>query len=78
MDGVIKPVTAAGGEVVIPSKSNRKEQRFYDSKLYKSRHLIENFFARLNQYRAIAARYEKLALHFLNAIYFAASVVWLN
>lgn len=78
MDRVIKPIVATGGEVVIPSKSNRKEQRFYDSELYKSRHLIENFFARLKQYRAIATRYDKLALHFLSAIYLAASVVWLN
>ena len=78
MDRMIQPVLATGGEVVIPPKSNRKEQRCYDSELYKSRHLIENFFARLKQYRAIATRYDKLALHFLSAIYLAASVVWLN
>jgi len=39
---------------------------------------IENFFARLKQYRAIAARCDKTARNFLPAIHLAASVVWLN
>jgi transposase len=46
--------------------------------LYKARHLIENFFARLKQYRAIATRYDKRGRNFLGAIYLAAAVVWLN
>ena len=39
---------------------------------------IENFFAKLKQYRAIATCYDKLAVNFLGAIYLAASVIWLN
>ena len=39
---------------------------------------IENSFARLKQYRAIATRYDKRAVHFLGAIHLAAAVVWLN
>ena len=46
---------------MIPPKSNRKEQREYDEDLYQARHLIENFFAKLKQYRAIATRYDKRA-----------------
>jgi len=64
--------------VVIPSKSNRVKPRDYDRHLYKARHLIENFFAKLKQYRAIATRYDKTAVNFLGAIYLASSVVWLN
>ncbi|MEO0520981.1 MAG: transposase, partial [Cyanobacteria bacterium P01_A01_bin.116] len=41
-------------------------------------HLIENFFAKLKQYRAIATRYDKTDRNFLSAIYLAASVIWLN
>ena len=33
---------------------------------------IENFFARLKQYRALATRYDKRAVSFLGAIYLAA------
>ncbi|MCC8417761.1 MAG: transposase, partial [Rickettsia endosymbiont of Bryobia graminum] len=41
-------------------------------------HLIENFFAKLKQYRAIATRYDKTSQNFLGAIYMAATVIWLN
>jgi len=69
---------AQGIEPVIPGKSNRKVAIVYDKDLYKSRHLIENFFAKLKQYRAIATRYDKRAGNFLGAVYLAASVIWLN
>lgn len=75
---VIEPLIANGKTAVIPSKSNRITPRDYDKDLYKSRHLIENFFAKLKQYRGIATRYDKLAVNFLGAIYLAASVIWLN
>ena len=39
------------------------------------RHLIENCFARLKQYRTIATRYDKTARNFLGAIYLAESIV---
>lgn len=72
------PLAAAGKTPVIPPKSNRKIKRDYDKELYEARHLIENFFARLKQYRAIATRYDKTARNFLGAIHLAASVIWLN
>lgn len=65
-------------EPVIPSKSSRNEPIDYDKHLYKARHLIENFFAKLKQYRAIATRYDKTARNFLSAIHLAAVVIWLN
>ena len=75
---VITKLAAQGKTAVIPPRRNRKQLRAYDTHFYKARHLIENFFARLKQYRAIATRYDKLAVNFLGAIYLAASVVWLN
>ncbi len=61
--------TKRGKGIVIPSKTNAKEPRDYDNHLYKARHLIENFFAKLKQYRAIATRYDKTARNFLSAVY---------
>ena len=75
---VIEPLQQAGKMAVIPPKANRKDPRPYDRDLYKARHLIENFFAKLKQYRAIATRYDKRAVHFLGAIHLAAAVIWLN
>ena len=68
----------AGVQAVIPSKANRKEPREYDKHLYKERALIENFFAKLKQFRAIATRYDKTAVAFLGAIHLAAVIIWLN
>ena len=68
----------AGKTAVIQPKAHRKIQRDYDKDLYKSRHLIENLFAKRKQYRAIATRYDKTASNFLSAVHLASSVIWLN
>ena len=75
---VIRLLEQAEKTVVIPPKRNRKDQRDYDKALYRSRHLIENFFCKLKQFRAIATRYDKTARNFLAAVYLAASAIWLN
>ena len=77
----VMPMSGASNlyEIMIPPKSNRKVPRaYYAEDLYKARHLFENFFARLKQFRAIATRYDKRAVNSLRAIYFAASIAWLN
>lgn len=67
-----------GCTAVIPPRSNRNTPAKYDKDIYKDRHLIENFFAKLKQYRAIATRYDKTARNFLGAIYLVAILIWLN
>jgi transposase len=74
---VIDPLAAAGKAAVIPPKSNRKAPRELDKHTYKARHLIENFFARLKQYRSIATRYDKTSRNFLAAVYMVGAIVWL-
>ena len=75
---VLEPLASAGKTAVIPPRTNRSSPRDYDRELYAARHLIENFFAKLKQFRAIATRYEKTARNFLAAVQLVASVVWLN
>ena len=74
---VIEPLMAAGKTVVIASRSTNRVQRPWDRDLYKARHAIENFFARLKQYRAIATRYDKTACNFLGCIHLAAAIIWM-
>jgi transposase len=50
----------------------------YDKELYKARHLIENFFAKLKHFRWIHTRYDKTARNFLVAVHLAASTICLN
>ena len=75
---VLAPLREGGQTAVIPPKRNRTEQREYDRDLYEARHLIENFFCKLKQFRAIATRYDKTARNFLAAVYLAATFILLN
>jgi transposase len=75
---VLNPLARAGKGAVIPPVPNRRTVRNFDRELYKERHLIENFFCKLKQFRAIATRYDKTAVNFLAAIHLAAAIIWLN
>ena len=60
-DWLLAELDKRGASAVIPPKANRKIKRDYDRHAYKWRHLIENFFAKIKEFRAIATRYEKTA-----------------
>ena len=59
---------------VVPPKSNRVEPWRYDRALYKKRNEIERLFRRLNGYRRIFSRFEKLDCVFLAFLCFALIV----
>ncbi|MEN3167809.1 transposase [Gluconobacter sp. OJB] len=60
----------------IPPKKNRKSKLPYDWHLYKKRHLIENMFAKLKDWRRIATRYDRCAHIFMSAIHIAATFIF--
>ena len=63
---------------VIPRKKNSKVGNAdIDWCLYKYRHLVENVFARLKQYRGIATRYDKLKRNYESTLALACSMIWL-
>ncbi|QPF36383.1 IS5 family transposase [Acinetobacter baumannii] len=65
-----------GMKAIIPKRKNAKQPNpDFDSYLYKLRHLVENAFARLKQFRSIATRYEKLARNFKSMLYLACSII---
>lgn len=65
-----------GMEVVIPTKKNRKVQRKYDEYLYELRHLVENAFLHLKQWRDIATRYAKNAASSVAAVHIKCFMMW--
>ena len=77
-DRFIALVMKQGSEPVIPSRSNRLEQREFDRHLYKERHLVECFFAKIKAFRRISTRYDKLAVTFRAAVIIAACMAWLQ
>ncbi len=60
----------------IPPKKNRKSKLPYNWHLYKKRHLIENMFAKLKDWRRVATRYDRCAHTFMSALHIAASVTF--
>lgn len=76
-DHFVATIEATGAQAVIPPRSNRLTQRSFDHHLYRDRHLIERFFARIKHFRRIATRYDKLASSFLSFIHLACAFVWL-
>ena len=63
---------------VIPSKSNRLEQIPHSKYLYKKRHKVENFFRKIQDFRRVATRYDKLARTFLAFVQLASIFVFLR
>lgn len=55
----------------IPWKSNRKNPRPYDKRKYKGRHLVENLFVDVKEFRGLATRYCKYAHTFCAGLHLA-------
>jgi transposase len=76
VNSIIELARSMGMEIVIPPKKNRKEQRTYDKDLYKLRHMVENAFLMLKQWRGIATRYAKNTSSFLAAVRIRVMLHW--
>jgi len=60
----------------IPPRRKRVEPVDRDPELYRKRHRIENFFARLKDWRRVAMRYDRCPEVFLSACLLAAIVMF--
>ena len=65
-------------EAVIPPKSNRRFPGEFDCDTCKWRHLIENFFGKLKEYKGIATRCCKTDTSFSAFISLASTVIRLK
>lgn len=65
-------------EPVIPGRSNRIVPIEYDKDLYKGRHVIENFFAKIKNFRRIFSRFDKSLRNYLSFVAFAGVILWLR
>ena len=64
-----------GAAAVIPPKANRRTLISFDRDLYRWRHLIENTFAKLKEFRAVATRYDKTDTSYTATIHLAAAII---
>ena len=63
---------------VIPPKADRARAIDCDFSIYKWRHLVENFFCNLKEFRRIATRYDKTDTSFEAMIYLTGAVLALK
>ena len=75
-DALRRTIRGVGAVPVIPGRRTRTTPIRYDRARYKDRHLIENAFCRLKDFRRIATRYDKLAANFLSAVAIATLVAY--
>lgn len=69
---------ARGALAVIPPKADRTRRIACDFAMYRWRHLVENFFCDLKQFRRIATRYDKTDQSFSAMISLAATAIALK
>ena len=74
-DAVIADLDARGAKAVISQHPRRSRPLAIDLEMYKWRHLIENFFCKLKEFKRIAMRAEKTDRSFSAMIYLAAAVL---
>ena len=66
---------ALGIGVCVPPKRNRLVQHAYDKALYRTRHMVENSFNRLKDFRRMSLRLDKTNTSFRAFVCFAAAVL---
>jgi transposase len=64
-----------GAIAVIPPRANRTVIIDYDKEMYRWRHLVENYFAKIKEFRSIATRYDKTVESFEANINLAAALI---
>ncbi len=74
-DAIIADLDARGAKAVISQHPRRSRPLAIDLEIYKWRHLIENFFCKLKEFKRIAMRAEKTDRSFSAMIYLAAAVL---
>ena len=87
--GTRSMLRSRGVVVVIPEPSDQAGHRKrrgsrggrpigYDRQDYKNRNVVERFFNRMKQWRALASRYDKHALTYRGGVVLAAILDWLK
>ncbi len=72
IDWIRAELNERGALAVIPPKADRSRFIACDFAMYKWRHLVENFFCDLKQFRRIATRYDKTDTSYAAMIHLAA------
>jgi transposase len=74
-DAIIAELGERGAKVVISQHPRRSQPIAIDLDIYKWRHLVENFFCKLKEFKRIAMRSDKTDASFSAMIHLTAAVI---
>ena len=74
-NAIIADLDGRGAKVVISQHPRRASPRPIDEEMHKWRHLIENFFCKLKEFKRIAMRADKTDHSFTAMIHIAAAII---
>lgn len=74
-NSIVADLNERGAKIVISQHQRRTKPLPLDTEMYKWRHLIENFFCKLKEFKRIAMRAEKTDISFKAVILLAAAVI---
>jgi transposase len=74
-DWIIGELTQSGARIVISQRPQRTNPLVIDAQIYKWRHLIENFFCKLKEFKRVAMRSDKTDTSFQGMIYLASATI---
>ncbi len=74
-NAIIADLNERGAKAVIAQHQRRARKLPFDAEMYKWRHLIENFFGKLREFKRIAMRSDKTDTSFKASIHLAAAII---
>ncbi len=74
-DAIVADLNDRGAKVVIAQHPRRTRPLPFDAEIYKWRHLIENFFCKLKEFKRIAMRADKTGQSFRSNVHLVAAVI---
>lgn len=75
---IIEETNERGAKIIISQRPQRTAPLLIDAEIYKWRHLIENFFAKIKEFKGIAMRSEKTDQNYSSMIFVCAAVIRLR
>jgi transposase len=74
-NAIIFDLDERGAKIVISQHPRRAQPIAIDEEMYKWRHLIENFFCKLKEFKRVAMRSDKTDQSFAAMVYLSAAVI---
>jgi len=75
---IIEELDQRGAKIVVSQRPNRKAPLDIDAEIYKWRHLVENYFCKIKEFKRIAMRSDKTDTSYAAMINLTAAAISLR